>query len=108
VIHHVRLCFLACWMSARPGKEWRDKGESEAVPRRLRKLQSIRVGTLQLGDNVCERLMTEVPKDLNSQLTTLGLAGLFAAPPEESRVEPDKNGETPVHTAFRLRGEDVR
>jgi transposase len=82
VINHVRLCFLAYWMSARLGKEWRDKGEREEVPRLLRKLQTIRVGTLHLGDRVCEKLMTEVPKDLNGQLRKLGLAGLFAAPPE--------------------------
>jgi hypothetical protein len=81
VINHVRLCFLAYWISARLGKQWRDKGESEEVPRTLRKLQTIRVGTLQLGDKVCQRLMTEVPQDLNAQLTKLGLAGLFAAPP---------------------------
>jgi hypothetical protein len=84
VINHVRLCFLAYWISARLGKQWRDKGQSEEVPRTLRKLQTIRVGTLQLGDKVCQRLMTEVPQDLNAQLTKLGLAGLFAAPPEGS------------------------
>jgi transposase len=86
VVNHVRLCFLAYWISARLGKEWREKGEREEVPRILRKLQTIRVGTLQLGDKVCEKLMTEVPKDLNAQLTKLGLAGLFAAPPEGSPV----------------------
>jgi len=86
VINHVRLCFLAYWMSARLGKEWREKGEKEEVPRLLRKLQTIRVGTLQLGDKICEKLMTEVPEDLNEQLTKLGLAGLFAAPPEGSPV----------------------
>ncbi len=86
VINHVRLCFLAYWLSARLGKEWREKGESEEVPRILRRLQTIRVGTLQVGDKVCEKLMTEVPQDLNAQLTKLGLAGLFAAPPQEGRV----------------------
>jgi hypothetical protein len=86
VINHVRLCFLAYWMSARLGKEWRERGESEEVPRILRKLQTIRVGTLQMGDQVCQRLMTEVPKDLNAQLTKLGLAELFAAPPESGRM----------------------
>jgi len=86
VINHVRLCFLAYWISARLGKEWREKGESEEVPRILRNLQTIRVGTLQLGDKVCEKLMTEVPKDLNAQLTKLGLAGLFAAPLVGSQV----------------------
>jgi transposase len=84
VINHVRLCFLAYWLSARLGKEWRDRGESEEVPRLLRKLQTIRVGTLKLGDKVSEKLMTEVPHDLNAQLTKLGLAGLFAAPPTGS------------------------
>jgi transposase len=81
VISHVRLCFLAYWMSARLGKEWRERGETEEVPRILRKLQTIRVGTLQMGNKICEQLMTEVPKDLNAQLTKLGLAELFAAPP---------------------------
>jgi hypothetical protein len=69
------------WMSARLGKEWRERGETEEVPRILRKLQTIRVGTLQMGNKICEQLMTEVPKDLNAQLTKLGLAELFAAPP---------------------------
>lgn len=86
VVNHVRLCFLAYWISARLGKEWRDRGESEEVPRILRKLQTIRVGTLQLGTQVCERLMTEVPKDLNAQLRKLGLAELFAAPPASRRM----------------------
>ena len=86
VINHVRLCFLAYWISARLGKEWRDKGESEEVPRILRKLQTIRVGTLQLGDKISQRLMTEVPQDVNAQLTQLGLAHLFAAPPAEGHL----------------------
>jgi len=81
VVNHVRLCFLAYWISARLGKEWRAKGESEEVPRILRNLQTIRVGTLQFGDQVCARRMTQVPQDLNAQLTKLGLANLFAAPP---------------------------
>jgi len=86
VVNHVRLCFLAYWLSARLGREWREKGETEEVPRILRKLQTIRVGTLQFGDQVCQRLMTAVPKDLNAQLSKLGLASLFAAPPGEART----------------------
>jgi transposase len=82
VVNHVRLCFLAYWISARLGKEWRAKGESEEVPRILRNLQTIRVGTLQFGEKVCERRMTKVPQGLNAQLTKLGLANLFAAPPD--------------------------
>ena len=50
VINHVRLCFLSLLDSARLGKEWRAKGETEEVPRILRQLQTIRVGTLQLGE----------------------------------------------------------
>jgi transposase len=86
VINHVRLCFLAYWISARLGKEWREKGETEEVPRILRNLQTIRVGTLQLGDQLCQRLMTDVPHDLNLQLTNLGLATLFASPPEDNNM----------------------
>ena len=66
------------------GKEWRDQGEREEVPRLLRKLQTIRVGTLKMGEKVWEKLMTDVPEDLNAQLTKLELAGLFAAPPKGS------------------------
>lgn len=83
VVNHVRLCFLACWISARLGKAWRGKGENEEVPRILRKLQSIRLGTLQLGKKLCREVMTEVPKDINAQLSKLGLAELFATPPAQ-------------------------
>jgi transposase len=81
VINHVRLCFLAYWLSARLGKEWRAKAESQEVPRILRQLQTIRVGTLRVGKKVCPKLMTDVPKDLNAQLKKLGLNHLFVAPP---------------------------
>ena len=81
VINHVRLCYLAYWLSARLGQQWRDKGEREEVPRLLRKLQTIRVGTLRLADKSCSKVMTQVPKDVNAQLSKLGLTHLFAAPP---------------------------
>lgn len=81
VVNHVRLCFLAYWLSARLGGEWRAKGETEEVPRVLRRLQTIRLGLLQMGKHVGRTVMTEVPKSLNEQLQTLGLAPLFAAPP---------------------------
>jgi len=82
VINHVRLCFMAYWLSARLGGEWRAKGETEAVPRVLRHLQTIRLGRLQMGQSVHRTVMTEVPKNLNQQLQKLGLAALFAAPPK--------------------------
>lgn len=81
VVNHVRLCFLAYWLSARLGGEWRAKGVSEEVPRVLRHLQTVRVGHLQMGQHVHTTLMTQVPKSLNDQLQKLGLAALFAAPP---------------------------
>jgi transposase len=81
VMNHVRLCFLAYWLSARLGGEWRAKGETEEVPRVLRHLQTIRLGLLQMGPHVQRTVMTEIPKGLNEQLQKLGLAPLFAAPP---------------------------
>jgi transposase len=81
VINHVRLCFLSYWISARLSGEWRAKGETEAVPRILRQLQTIRLGRLKLGSKVHRTVMTDIPKNLNAQLRRLGLASLFAAPP---------------------------
>jgi transposase len=82
VVNHVRLCFLAYWLSARLGGEWRARGESEEVPRVLRHLQTIRVGRLQMGEHTHRTLMTEIPKNLNGQVQKLGLASLFASPPK--------------------------
>ena len=82
VVNHVRLCFLAYWLSARLGGEWRAKGETEEVPRVLRHLQTIRLGLLKMGENVHHTVITEVPKSLNQQLEKLGLTPLFAAPPK--------------------------
>lgn len=83
VINHVRLCFLAYWLSARLGREWRAKGEKEEVPRVLRHLQSIRLGIMKFGENLQRIVMTEIPKELNAQLLKLGLTSLFAKPPSE-------------------------
>jgi transposase len=83
VVNPVRLCFLAYWLSARLGGEWRAGGESEEVPRVLRHLQTIRVGLLQMGQNIHRTVMTEIPKNLNDQLRKLGLAPLFASPPKQ-------------------------
>lgn len=82
VINHVRLCFLAYWMSARLGREWRAQGLHEEVPRVLRQLQTIRLGKLRMGEHLYRTLMTQIPKHLNDLLQNLGLAGLFAAPPK--------------------------
>ena len=84
VMNHVRLCFLAYWLSARLGGAWRAKGETEEVPRVLRHLQTIRLGQLQMGPKVHQTMITQVPNDLNEQLRKLGLAPLFASPPKHS------------------------
>jgi transposase len=84
VINHVRLCFLAYWLSTRLGGEWRAKGETEEVPRVLRHLQTIRLGRLKMGPDVHHTMITEVPPQMNEQLRRLGLAPLFASPPKHS------------------------
>jgi len=82
VVNHVRLCFLAYWLSARLGGEWRAKGQTEEVPRVLRHLQTIRVGRLRMGQHIHRTVMTQIPGNLNDQLRKLGLAPLFASPPK--------------------------
>lgn len=81
VRNHVRICFLAYWLSARLGREWRARGETGEAPRILRELQNIRVGTVSAGGKAVARLMTEIPQNLNQQLTKLDLLKLFAQPP---------------------------
>ena len=81
VRNHVRLCFLAYWMSARVGGEWRLAKERGEVPRILRRLQTIRLGRLKVGDKPVATLMTDIPKELNDTLEKLGLLKLFATLP---------------------------
>jgi Transposase DDE domain len=81
VRNHVRLCFLAYWISARLGGEWRLAAEPGAVPRILRRLQTIRIGRLQVKDKPVGTLMTDIPKELNDTLEKLGLLKLFATLP---------------------------
>jgi len=82
VVNHVRLCFLAYWLSARLGGEWRARGETQEVPRILRHLQTIRLGCLRMGKRMQRTLMTQIPKNINEQLHSLKLTSLFAAPPK--------------------------
>ena len=63
------------------GQEWRAKGERGEVPRLLRRLQSIRVGTLRVAGQVVRRLLTQIPAELNAVLARLGLLHLFGQPP---------------------------
>jgi transposase len=82
VRNHVRLCFIAYWLSARLGSQWRASGESGEVPRILRRLQSIRIGQLQVGDKTARSWMTEIPKEMNELLDKLGVTKLFATVPD--------------------------
>ena len=81
VRNHVRLCFLAYWISARLGKEWGLLNERAEVPRILRRLQTIRVGVLTLRGATIRTSLTQIPKPLNDLLAKLGLLHLFASPP---------------------------
>ncbi len=83
VINHVRLCFLAYWISARLARQWRLCGETEEVTRILRQLQTIRLGAIHLKNEGLQVLqqISKVPADLNAQLAQLKLLHLFAAPP---------------------------
>ena len=81
VVNHIRLCFLAYWMSARLGREWGIEGGHEEVVRVLRRLQTIRVGELSFAGTAARTVMTDIPPDLEETLRTLKLQKLFATPP---------------------------
>jgi transposase len=86
VRNHVRICFLAYWLSARLGQHWRALGEKGEVPRLLRQMQTIRVGTLCVKNRLLGRKMTQVPVALNLLLKKLDLLKLFAQPPAWASV----------------------
>jgi transposase len=81
VRNHVRICFLAYWLTAKLERQWRQKDETIEVHNLLRQLQSIRLGYLEVGGKALKTLVSHVPKDLNPTLTKLGLLPLFSQPP---------------------------
>ena len=81
VRNHVRICFLAYWLSAKLQGQWRQKDQTIEVHNLLRQLQSIRLGRLTVGGKTFTLKVTQVPKDLNATLTRLGLLPLFSQPP---------------------------
>jgi transposase len=81
VRNHVRICFLAYWLTAKLERQWREKDETIEVHNLLRQLQSIRLGRLQVEGKTLKTLVTEVPKDLNPVISKLGLLPLFSQPP---------------------------
>jgi len=84
VLNHVRICFLAYWISARLATQWRALGETGEVTRILRELQTIRLGQISIGEPGSAFLarLTKVPAQLNELLAKLKLLPLFAAPPK--------------------------
>lgn len=84
VLNHVRICFLAYWISARLATQWRALGETGEVTRILRELQTIRLGQISIGTSGSAFLarLTKVPAQLNELLAKLKLLPLFAAPPK--------------------------
>jgi transposase len=81
VRNHVRICFLAYWLSAKLELQWRQKDQTIEVHNLLRQLQCIRLGHLEIEGKALKTVLTQVPKDLNGTLGKLGLLPLFAHPP---------------------------
>ncbi len=83
VLNHVRLCFLADWISARLARQWRAAGETGEVTRILRQLQSIRLAHISVAKRGLPLLarLTRLPAELNALLAKLDRLHLFAAPP---------------------------
>ena len=81
VRNHVRICFLAYWLSAKLAVEWQSKDQTIEVHNLLRQLQSIRLGYLEVEGKTLKTLVTKVPPELNPILSKLGLLPLFASPP---------------------------
>jgi transposase len=81
VRNHVRLCFLAYWLTAKLERQWRQHDQTIEVHNLLRQLQTVRLGRLEVNGQPFKTLVTQVPKDLNPLLSQLGLLPLFAQPP---------------------------
>jgi transposase len=81
VRNHVRLCFLAYWLSAKLERRWRQQDQTIEVHNLLRQLQTIRLGWLKVSGKTLQTLVTDVSKDLNPTLNKLGLLPLFSQPP---------------------------
>jgi transposase len=81
VRNHVRICFLAYWLSAKLQTQWRHRGQTIEVHNLLRQLQTIRLGRLEVQGQTLQTKVTRVPKDLNAILGQLGMLPLFTQPP---------------------------
>ena len=81
VRNHVRICFVAYWLIAKLERQWRQQDQTLEVHNLLRQLQTVRVGRLEVEGKPFKTMVTQVPRDLNTVLSKLGLLPLFAQPP---------------------------
>ncbi len=81
VRNHVRICFLAYWLTAKLERQWRQKDQTIEVHNLLRQLQTVRLGRLEVQGRPFKMMVTQVPSDLNATLSKLGLLPLFSQPP---------------------------
>jgi transposase len=81
VRNHVRICFMAYWLSARLAREWKLLGEKTEVPRILQKLQTIRLGSIKLKNQTLPPQITQIPSDLHDLIVQLKINKLFDSSP---------------------------
>lgn len=81
VRNHIRICFLAFWISARLASEWQKMGQRREVPLVLRELQQIKIGRLRMGTTHLKTILTDIPAKLYAVLDRLALLALFKRPP---------------------------
>ena len=81
VRNHVRICYLAYWLSAKLQRQWQQQDQTIEVHNLLRQMQTIRLGRLEVEGKPFKMMVTQVPKDLNATLNNLGLLPLFSQPP---------------------------
>ncbi len=81
VRNHVRICFLAYWLTAKLERQWRQQDQTLEVHNLLRQLQTIRLGRLEVAGKLFKTMVTQVPRELNGILGRLGLLSLFSEPP---------------------------
>jgi transposase len=86
VRNHVRVCFLAYWLSAKLERQWRRKDQTIEVHNLLRQLQAIRLGQMHVHGKPFKTVIAQVPKDLIAVLNKLGLLSLFSQPPTWASV----------------------
>jgi transposase len=82
VRNHIRICFLAFWISTRLRSEWQAMGEHREVPLVLRELQHIKAGKLKVKNEALKTVLTNIPIPLYELLGKLDLLNLFKRPPK--------------------------